>query len=176
MWTNQTSRLHINQSKGKDGRWKMIYIIYRITNQLWGICDFCQMIPDISQIQICAQSVQAQHCWTGRSAEHVKRAQLTQREGDVITHAQQLAETHRASILVYPQLLHPAGQTHNSYIINGKSKKPLAQAPHQQLQHKTEDLEKCSTTLALHSLDEIVRQLLIKAFNLALSNFHFQLT
>lgn len=38
---------------------------------------------------------------------------LTQCEGDVITHAQQLAETHRASVFVYPQLCHPGEDIHN---------------------------------------------------------------
>lgn len=39
----------------------------------------------------------------------LRKEQLTECEGDMITHAQQLAETHRASIFVYPQLGNPAG-------------------------------------------------------------------
>lgn len=38
-----------------------------------------------------------------------KKQQLTQCEGDVITHAQQLPEAHRASIFVHAQLCNPAG-------------------------------------------------------------------
>lgn len=40
-----------------------------------------------------------------------RKEELTEREGDMITHAQQLAKTHRASILVDSQLCHPAGAT-----------------------------------------------------------------
>lgn len=39
---------------------------------------------------------------------HLLSHHLTQSEGDVITHAQQLTETHRAAILINAQLLHPA--------------------------------------------------------------------
>lgn len=38
----------------------------------------------------------------------MRKEQLTECEGDVITHAQQLAETYRASIFVDPQLCNPA--------------------------------------------------------------------
>lgn len=37
------------------------------------------------------------------------KKQLTECEGDVITHAQKLSETYWASIFVYPQLCNPAG-------------------------------------------------------------------
>lgn len=40
-----------------------------------------------------------------------RKEELTKREGDMITHAQQLAKTHRAPILVDSQLCHPAGAT-----------------------------------------------------------------
>lgn len=42
--------------------------------------------------------------------------QLTQCKGDVVTHAQQLTETHWASISLYPQLLHSDEHVHNIYI------------------------------------------------------------
>lgn len=51
-------------------------------------------------------------------------AQLTQCEGDMITHAQQLAETHWTSIFVYPQLFHPENDMQNSYILYSSNTQP----------------------------------------------------
>lgn len=57
-------------------------------------------------------------------------AKLTQCEGDVITHAQQLAETHWASIFVNPQLLHTENEMHSSHILHSSSTQPGARDPH----------------------------------------------
>lgn len=51
---------------------------------------------------------------------------LTEREGDVIAHAQQLAETHRASISVYPQLLHTLGSSSHRLLVVGGDYDPVA--------------------------------------------------
>lgn len=48
----------------------------------------------------------------------MRKEQLTECEGDVITHAQQLAETYRASIFVDPQLCNPASDEELLHPIN----------------------------------------------------------
>lgn len=58
--------------------------------------------------------------------------QLTECEGDVVAHSQQLAETHRAVALVNAQLLHPKDDKHNhctviTMALKLRSKFPLAE-------------------------------------------------